>query len=446
MQSAVDEPRSSSIRQVAFASFIGTAIEWYDFFLYGTTAALVFPRLFFPQLSPMSATLASFATFGVAFVGRPLGGIVFGHFGDRIGRKSMLVITLMLMGSATFLIGLVPTYRQIGGAAPVLLVVLRFAQGLAVGGEWGGATLMVVEHAPEKTRYFYAAWPQTGAAAGSLLYTGVFAAFSSLPDEQFFAWGWRVPFLASIFLIAVGLFIRLRIVESPVFARIRHLGMEARAPVVEVLRDYPVAIILALGVSFVIFVQTYIGTTFLPFYATTQLGVARGVVLVGLVLGSVVQFAGDLIAGALAGRVGTRPVALAGTLMTSLLSFPFFWLVDTGSAVIIWIAMSIWAVGGALLYGVAGALTAELFPARLRYSGISFSQQMAGLPGGALTPFIATALVSWSGGKSWPVAAYVALAALVSFAAIWFASDKYRIGITDAHGAGFTPAPQPQPA
>lgn len=438
--------QSSSIRRVAFASFIGTAIEWYDFYLYGTTAALVFPRLFFPQLTPLSATLASFATFGVAFVARPVGGILFGHFGDRIGRKSMLVITLMLMGSATFLIGLVPTYQQIGGAAPVLLVLLRFLQGLAVGGEWGGATLMVVEHAPEKTRYFYAAWPQSGAASGLLLSTGVFAVFSSLPDEQFFSWGWRVPFLLSIVLVAVGLFIRLRIIESPVFAEIRRRSLQSAAPIMEVLRDYPIAIVLAAGVNLGVFVQFYIVSTFVPAYATTQLDVTRSVILTGLLLASVVQFSGNFVASALASRLGTRPVALAGALVIGLLAFPFFWLIDTGAPVTIWIAMSMWILGTALLYGVSGALTAELFPARLRYSGISLALQIAGLPGGGLTPLIAAMFVSWSGGKSWPVAAYIVLIAVLNFTAIWFASEKYRVSITDAQGTEFSPAPQPQPA
>jgi MHS family shikimate/dehydroshikimate transporter-like MFS transporter len=446
MQNSADIPQSCSIRRIAFASFIGTAVDWYDFYLYGTTAALVFPKLFFPQLSAFSAILASFGTFGVAFVARPVGGILFGHFGDRIGRKSMLVLTLMLMGSATFLIGLVPTFNQAGYVAPALLILLRFLQGLAVGGEWGGATLMVVEHAPEKTRYFYAAWPQTGAAIGLLLSSGVFAAFSALPDEQFFTWGWRVPFLLSIVLVAVGLFIRLRIVESPVFARIKHLGIASRAPVIEVLRDHPVAIILAIGVSFVIFVETYIINTFVLSYATGQIGVARGVMLTGLVVASLALFSGSMGAGMLAARFGTRAVALTGALMGCLLAFPFFWLIDTGSPLLIWIAMGLLSIGDGLIYGVSGALTAELFPARLRYSGISFSQQMAGLPGGALTPLIAAALVNWSGGKSWPVAAYLAVGGLLSFTAIYFAAEKYRVSITDPTGSGFSPLPQPQPA
>jgi MHS family shikimate/dehydroshikimate transporter-like MFS transporter len=430
----------------AIASMVGTTIEWYDFFLYGTTAALVFPKLFFPQLSAFSALLATFGTFGVAFIARPVGGILFGHFGDRVGRKSMLVITLMLMGSATFLIGLVPTFNQAGYFGPILLVVLRFLQGLAVGGEWGGATLMVIEHAPEKTRYFYAAWPQTGAAIGGLLSVGVLALFSALPDEQFFAWGWRVPFLFSIFLVAVGLFIRSRVVESPVFARIKHLGTASRAPVIEVLRDYPMAIVLATGISFIIYVQTYIFNTFVPSYATAQIGVPRGVILTGLILASVAQFCVTVPAGVVAARLGTRSVALAGVLMTVFMAFPFFLLIDSGSPLLIWLGFGLFPVGGSVLYGVLGALTAELFPARLRYSGISFSNQMAGLPGGAFTPVIATTLVNSSGGKSWPVAAYVACAALCSFAAVWFASEKYRVSITDAQGGGVTQSPQSQPA
>jgi len=232
-----DTEQRASIRQVAFASFVGTAIEWYDFFIYGTAAALAFPRLFFPHFSPLAGTLASFATFGVAFLARPIGGIVFGHFGDRVGRKSMLVITLLLMGGATFLVGLLPTFEQVGIVAPIFLAVLRFVQGFAVGGEWGGATLMAVEHAPDESRNFYASWPQLGVPAGLVLSTAVFAAFSSLPDTQFFAWGWRVPFLLSFALIAVGLFIRLRVIESPAFSRVKELGVESRVPLLEVLRN-----------------------------------------------------------------------------------------------------------------------------------------------------------------------------------------------------------------
>jgi MHS family shikimate/dehydroshikimate transporter-like MFS transporter len=426
-----DTGQRSHIRQVAFASFIGTAIEWYDFFLYGTTAALVFPKLFFPAFSPPAATLASFATFGVAFFARPIGGVVFGHFGDRIGRKSMLVITLLLMGGATFLIGLVPTFEQIGSFAPALLIVLRFLQGFAVGGEWGGATLMVVEHAPEKSRNFYASWPQTGAAVGSILSTAVFAMFSSLPDVQFFSWGWRVPFLLSIVLIAVGFFIRLRVLESPVFSRIKALGFESKAPLIEVLRDYPVAAALAAGATLIVINGFYIVTTFTLAYGTGQLGISRSVLLAGVVLGGVAQVAGNVVFAHVADRLGKRPVAIWSAGCIFLLSCPFFWLVDTGVAVLIWLAMSAWLFACGALYGILGVFIAELFPAQVRYSGISFSYQLAAILGGSLAPIIAVALTSWAGGASWPVATYLAVNALISLVSVYLASEKYRVSIHD---------------
>jgi MFS transporter, MHS family, shikimate and dehydroshikimate transport protein len=333
--------RRASIRQVAFASFIGTAIEWYDFFLYGTAAALVFNRLFFPELAPLTGTLASFATFGVGFFARPVGGVVFGHFGDRVGRKSMLVITLLVMGGATFLIGLLPTFETIGIWAPILLVVLRFLQGFAVGGEWGGATLMAVEHAPEESRNFYASWPQMGAPAGLVLSTAVFTVFSSLPDEQFFAWGWRVPFLLSIILIGVGLFIRLRVLESPAFSRVKELGAESRVPLLEVLRNYPVAALLAIGVVLVNIGGYYIVITFTLSYVTEQLGVARNVPLIGLLLAGLAEIAGILLFAYVADRVGRRPVALWSAAFVFLLAYPYFWLVNTGAPPLIWAAMSL---------------------------------------------------------------------------------------------------------
>jgi MFS family permease len=426
-----DIGRSSSIRQVAFASFIGTAIEWYDFFLYGTAAALVFNQLFFPTFAPLTGTLASFATFGVGFFARPVGGVVFGHFGDRIGRKSMLVITLLVMGGATFLIGLLPTFQTAGILAPILLVTLRFLQGFAVGGEWGGATLMAVEHAPEESRNFYASWPQMGAPAGLVLSTAVFTIFSSLPDEQFFAWGWRIPFLLSIILIGVGLFIRLRVLESPAFARVKELGTESRVPLLEVLRDYPVAALLAIGVVLVNIGGYYIVITFTLSYATETLGVARNVPLIGLLLAGFAEIAGILIFARLSDRTGKRPVALWSAALILLLAYPFFWLVNTEVSLLIWLAMSLWTFWAGALYGITGVFIAELFEARVRYSGISFGYQMAGMLGGALAPIIATALIGWAGGASWPVATYLAANSLVSLVAIYLATEKYRVGIYD---------------
>jgi MHS family shikimate/dehydroshikimate transporter-like MFS transporter len=423
----------NSIRRVAFACFIGTAVEWYDFFLYGTAAALVFPKLFFPHFSPVAGTLASFATFGVAFFARPIGGIVFGHFGDRVGRKSMLVVTLLLMGGATFLIGVLPTFEQVGVLAPVGLVVLRFVQGIAVGGEWGGATLMAVEHAPEEDRNFYSSWPQLGVPAGLLLSTAVFAVFAPLPEKEFLAWGWRAPFLLSLVLIFVGIFIRIRLVESPAFSAVKERGAESRVPMLEVLRNYPAAAVLAIGVVFVSINGFYITTTFTLSYLTDRLGVPRVMGLVGLLLESAGEAAGILIFARVADRIGKRPVAIGSAVCLLAFSYPFFWLVDTRDLDLIWLAMGTWAFAGSALYGITGVLLAELFEARVRYSGISFGYQMAGMLAGAPAPIIAAALIQWAGGRSWPVATYLAASSLISLVAVCLVSDRYRVAI---HGEG----------
>jgi MFS family permease len=263
------EGQTSSIRQVVAASFIGTAIEWYDFFLYGTAAALVFPALFFPEFSELAGTLAAFSTYAVGFAARPLGGIVFGHYGDRIGRKAMLILSLLIMGIATFLIGLLPTFEQVGVLAPILLVVLRFFQGIGVGGEWGGAVLMAVEHSPEGRRGFYGSWPQMGVPAGLLLANLVFAATSATLPE---AWGWRVPFLLSIVLVGVGLFIRLRIMETPAFRQVQDSHTEADMPIIDVVRTYPKNVLLAMGMRVAENGTFYILTAFVLSYITAELG------------------------------------------------------------------------------------------------------------------------------------------------------------------------------
>jgi MFS transporter, MHS family, shikimate and dehydroshikimate transport protein len=421
----------ASIRQVALASFVGTAVEWYDFFLYGTAAALVFGQLFFPNFSSVAGTLASFATFGVGFFARPLGGAVFGHFGDRVGRKSMLVITLLMMGGATFCIGLLPTFESIGVLAPILLVVLRFIQGFAVGGEWGGATLMAVEHAPEESRNFYASWPQMGAPAGLVLSTAVFTAFSTLPDAAFFAWGWRVPFLVSIVLIGVGLFIRLRVLESPAFARVKEVGAESRAPLLEVIRDYPVATLLSIGIVLVNIGGYYIVITFTLSYATEGLGVDRNVTLIGLLLAGVAEIAGILLLAYVADRIGRRPVALWSAAAVALLAYPYFFMIDTTVPVLIWVGMAVWTFAAGALYGITGVLISHLFKARVRYSGISLGYQGAGVIGGALAPLIATALVSAAGGESYLVAGYLLLVSLITLLCVYLASDSYNVAIFD---------------
>ncbi len=421
--------RRRSIREVAFASFIGAAVEWYDFFVYGTAAALVFPKLFFPRFSPLAGTLASFATFGVGFFARPIGGVVFGHFGDRTGRKSMLVVTLLLMGAATFLIGLLPTFEQIGVMAPILLVALRLVQGFALGGEWGGATLMAFEHAPEENRTFYASWPQLGVPVGLVLSTAVFALFAALPERQFFAWGWRVAFLLSIALIVLGLFIRLRVAESPVFSRVKERGAESKAPLLEVLRDHRLALVLAVGMVFVSITGFYIATTFSLSYLTGRLGVARNVALVGNVLFSASGAASTLIFARLADRAGKYRVAILSAAFQVLLSYPFFWLLSTREPALIWLAMSVWAFVGSALYGITGAMLAELFAPRMRCSGISLGYQIAGMLGGAPAPIIATYLIHWSSGATWSIATYLAASSLITLVAVYVASERQSVAI-----------------
>ncbi len=420
--------------RVALASFVGTAIEWYDFFIYGTAAALVFGQLFFPpNEDPLIGTLAAFATYAVGFAARPVGGVVFGHFGDRVGRKSMLVITILTMGLATFLIGLLPTYAQVGIWAPVLLVVLRLIQGFSVGGEWGGAALMTVEHAPEGRRGYYGSWTMAASPAGAMLATGAFALASGLPDEQFLAWGWRLPFLLSIVLVGVGLFIRIRILETPAFERIKEAGAEARLPVVEAVREHPRSVLLAAGMNLGFNTFIFVLFTFMLSYATTQLGLPRGVVLQATVVGGAVQIASVLAFSALSDRVGRRPVMLTGAAFLALYAFPLFWLVNTGSAALIFLALAIGFFGSAAIFGPMAAFIAESFDTKVRYSGASLGYQMGAVLGGGLSPFVATALLAWSGGASWSVSVYLVLGALMSLVSVYLLAETYR---SELSGAG----------
>jgi MHS family shikimate/dehydroshikimate transporter-like MFS transporter len=422
-----DAGQSSSIGRVALASFVGTAIEGYDFFIYGIAAALVFGQLFFPpNEDPLIGTLAAFATFAVGFVARPVGGVVFGHFGDKVGRKPMLVITIVTMGLATFLIGLLPTYAQIGIWAPILLVALRLIQGFSAGGEWGGAALMTVEHAPEGRRGYYGSWTTAAAAAGVMLATGVYAAFSGLSDEQFLAWGWRVPFLLSIFLIGVGVFIRLKILETPTFARLKEAGVQARMPIVGALREHPKSVLLTAGMNVGFSTFVYVLFTFMLTYATGQLGVERNVVLIGTVIGGLIQIASVLAFSALTDRIGRRPVMLAGAAFLALYAFPLFWLVDTGNAAVIVLAMSIGFFGSAAIFGPMAAFFSETFGTRVRYTGASLGYQTGAVLGGGLSPFSATALLVWSDGASWSVSVYLVLGAMVSLASIYLLTETFR--------------------
>jgi metabolite-proton symporter len=425
MTQTASTPTTSSVRLVAVASFVGTTIEWYDFFLYGTAAALVFNRLFFPTFDPLTGTLAAFGTYAVGFFARPFGGIVIGHYGDKIGRKSMLVLTLVIMGVATFLIGLLPTYAQIGPWAAVGLILLRVAQGFGVGGEWGGAVLMAVEHAPPGTRGFYGSWPQIGVPAGLVLSTAVFAVFSRLPDEQFLSWGWRVPFLLSALLVIVGLVIRVRILETPAFTRIKEEAREARRPIIEVLTTYPRQVLLAMGARFAENGAFYIYSVFVLTYATQQVKMSQQVVLNGVLIGAGIELLAIPLFGALSDRLGRRPVYLFGACATALWAFPLFWLLDTASPSLVWLAMIVaFVFSHAAMYGPQAAFLSELFGTRVRYSGASLGAQLAGVVAGAPAPFLATLLLARYGSRA--LAWYLIAMALVTIVAVVLASETHR--------------------
>jgi MFS transporter, MHS family, shikimate and dehydroshikimate transport protein len=431
ISAAVTAPKGASIRMVALASFAGTTIEWYDFFLYGTASALVFNQVFFPTFAPLTGTLAAYGTYAVGFVARPLGGIVIGHFGDRIGRKSMLVLTLVLMGVATFLIGLLPTYNQWGLWAAVALIVLRVIQGFGVGGEWGGAVLMAVEHAPPGSRGFYGSWPQIGVPAGLLLSTAVFSIFSRLPQEQFLSWGWRVPFLLSIVLVGIGLFIRLSILETPAFAKLKDSRTEAKQPIIEVIRHYPKQVLLAAGARIAENGSFYIYSVFSLTYATQYVHVDRTVVLNAILVASACDAIAIPLYGALSDRLGRRPVYLFGATMTALLAFPFFWLIGSGETWAITLAMlATFLLSHGAMYAPQAAFLSELFGTRVRYSGASLGSQLASVVAGGLAPLVATALMASYGSSA--VAFYLIAMAVVTIVSVIAAAETLEAPFDDA--------------
>ena len=402
-----DQGDVSSIRKVAMASAIGATVEWYDFFLYGTAAGLVFGQLFFPTFDPRVGTLVAFLTGVAGFAARPIGGIIFGHFGDRVGRKTMLVITILMMGVATFLMGLLPTYAQIGIWAPILLLTLRVLQGIALGGEYGGAVLMTAEHAPEERRGFYTSWVQVGAPAGLCLGTLVFTLLSLLPDEQFLAWGWRVAFLLSVVLVAIGLYIRLQITESPAFAEVRETQTEVKVPFFEMLRTAPKEILIGMGLRLTEGVTFNIYGVWVIAYATGELGMSRTTVLLAVLIGAAIAVPFVPVWGAVTDRIGRRAVVAMGALAFGLWAIPSMLLIDSRSIVGMYIAIIVaFGLIYPLAYAPVAAIWAELFPTRIRYTGVSFTYQFTGILTG-LTPVIATALIGTGGGGSLAVGYYL---------------------------------------
>jgi MHS family shikimate/dehydroshikimate transporter-like MFS transporter len=426
-------PDGVSIRKIASASLLGSVVEWYDFFLYGTMAALVFNSQFFPKFDPLVGTMIAFATFAAGFVTRPLGGFIFGHFGDRIGRKKMLVMTMLIMGFSTFAMGLLPNYAAIGILAPILLLVLRMLQGIGLGGEWGGAILLCVEHAPAGKRGWYSSWPQLGVPIGLLSSTVAVSAVTALPDEAFRAWGWRVPFLISIVLVVVGLVIRLKIDEPPAFKSLAAADQKARLPLLEVITRHPKVTLLAMGARVSESVTFNVYNAFLLTFTVTVLKLDKSIVLNALLVGAVVGFVVILAAGRLSDRIGRRPVFGAGAAIAFTSAFPIFWLVTTENPYLITLAVVIgWGIAACMMFGPEGALFAEIFPTRVRYSGMSIVYQLGVIPTGAVAPLIATSLVSAFTGSAWPVAVYVMAMAAITLVSLYFLPETNQRDVDDA--------------
>ena len=409
-----------TIRKVVLAAVVGATIEWYDFLLYGVVAGIVFNKLFFPAGDPVVATLLAYSTFAAGFITRPLGGLIFGHFGDKIGRKSMLVITLMIMGVSTFLIGLVPTYAQIGIGAPLLLLLLRVFQGIGLGGEWGGAVLMAYEYAPKEKRGYYASLPQIGLALGVCLASGVVALLSSLlTDAQFLAWGWRVAFLISGVLVAVGLYIRLSIQETPEFTAIKERNAALQIPFLDLIKRYPGNILKGMGARYIDGVFFNVFAVFSISYLTSTIKISRTDALIGVMAAAFVMCFTIPYFGALSDRIGRTKVYFWGSLVVALSSFPAFWLIthSSGNMLLIWLAIIIpFGILYAAVYAPEAALFCDLFDAKVRYSGISFVYQFSGIFASGITPIIATALLKSGGGEPWQICMYVLFAGVVSAA------------------------------
>ncbi len=413
-------PDRATLRRVAIATMAGTAIEAFDFLAYGTAAALVFNILFFPTFDPVTGTLAAFGAFASGLFARPIGGIVFGHYGDRLGRKSMLILSLGLMGVCTALIGLLPTYESIGIWAAVLLVLLRIAQGISFGGELSGAMLMAVEHAPVKSKSFYGSLPQAGAPIGILLSSGAFALMNLLPNERFLSWGWRIPFLASAILVALGIFIRMKVEETPDFTAIKKQARTSTLPARDIVQRHMRPLLLTIGGKLAEVTLIYTILVFSISYAISNLGFSRGQALNAVLVGSVIQIFTIPFFGWVGDKVGARRLYIAGTLLLAVMAIPLFHMLGSGSLSLYTTATVIaLALNYAMIFAPQSSLYSAQFPAELRYSGMSIGIQIAAALGGGLAPLIATLLVAHMGGIG-AVGVYVAVLGLIGAISAYF--------------------------
>jgi MFS transporter, MHS family, shikimate and dehydroshikimate transport protein len=411
VQIGSQEPSRSAnagLQRIVMSSVIGTAVEWYDFAIYGTATALVFNKLFFPTRGASLSTIVAVATYGVGFLARPVGAAIFGHYGDKIGRKAMLAATIIIMGVGTFLIGLLPTYGQIGVAAPLLLVCLRLLQGIGLGGEWGGAVLMVVENAATRSRGLLGSMVQIGFPVGVLAAVGMFALVSKLPEQELMSWGWRVPFLISILLVGVGLYIRLSLVETPVFRQLKLRDKVATLPVMEILSRHRRPFFIAIGLKISEIAYFSIASVFSISYVTGHLGLPRSLILNAVLLSSVVALVSIPTFGWLADKLGRKPMFIAGCVFSIAFAFPLFWMLDTKNSTIITLAVVLAINLGQMVgFSIGAPWYSELFPARLRYSGCSLGFQIGAALSGGLTPVIAASLMAQSGGATWPISVYL---------------------------------------
>jgi MHS family shikimate/dehydroshikimate transporter-like MFS transporter len=409
----------SKMRSIVFASSVGTIIEWYDFLIYATAAALVFNKAFFPTIDPLAGTLAALGTYAVGFLARPLGGALFGHFGDRLGRKSMLVLTMFIMGLSTFCIGLLPNYASIGVLAPILLILLRIIQGIGLGGEWGGASLMVIEHSPADKRGFYGSFVQIGFPIGLVLATLVFALATKLPEADFQAWGWRIPFLASIVLLALGTFIRSRVPETPVFERMKATDSFSKNPVGEAVSKNFKTFLIAVGLKLSEVSWVYMLTVFVVVYATTKLALPKQLLLDAVMYAALFELIALPMFGWLSDKIGRRPFFILGAIFTMAFAFPLFWMLETKSVAMVTIAIIIaMNFGHGMMFGLESTYFPELFGPRVRYSGASFGFQVAAAIGGGFSPIIATALVGYFGGTTGVSVMMIGIALLTLWAAL----------------------------